>query len=168
MLIAQRLTFAEHVHDVRLGLWMGQQGGEGLAFKPRQVGFVHQRVGIYFATGDDVRHVVGNGEIVRTDEAAFAQIDEPTANGGSPVAARHPERARQRWLVAGFGLGEIAFQRGSCENTNGLLRQFLPKRTGLSICDQDALDSLTDLMNNRPRLTLDWLLPRRKPSTSSC
>ncbi|HVH65777.1 MAG TPA: IS30 family transposase [Candidatus Acidoferrum sp.] len=51
------------------------------------------------------------------------------------------------------------WQRGSNENTNGLLRQYFPKGTDLSQHSPEYLEFVADQMNRRPRKTLGWLKP---------
>jgi IS30 family transposase len=51
------------------------------------------------------------------------------------------------------------WQRGSNENTNGLLRQYFPKRTSLAGFSQRELNAVARELNERPRKTLNWVSP---------
>jgi len=54
------------------------------------------------------------------------------------------------------------WQRGSNENTNGLLRQYFPKGMSLRDVTEERLQEVADSLNNRPRETLGWKKPKEK------
>jgi IS30 family transposase len=75
------------------------------------------------------------------------------------------EMARHDLLAAHFSDGIFfaepasPWQRGTNENTNGLLRQYFPKGRDLNAYDADYLRLVEDRLNNRPRRTLGWRAP---------
>jgi len=73
--------------------------------------------------------------------------------------AQHRKLSELTGLAIYFADPHSPWQRGICENTNGLLRQYFPKGTDLSLHSQPQLDAVAWEMNTRPRKTLGWRCP---------
>ncbi len=95
--------------------------------------------------------------------AAFAKISEKlkksfTVDNGKEFAA-HKELAAGTGMKVFFCDPYSPWQRGTNENTNGLLRQFFPKGSSFVDITDEKLQAVVDLINNRPRKRLGFRSP---------
>lgn len=73
--------------------------------------------------------------------------------------AEHKLFTKETQVVVYFAHPGIPWERGTNENTNGLIRQFFPKSTDFNKVSTKEIKHVQHLLNGRPRKTLNWKTP---------
>jgi IS30 family transposase len=109
--------------------------------------------------------LAGYGAVTMKNALAVAMTNLPeqlrrslTWDRGKELSA-HAAFKVETGIPVYFADPRSPWQRGSNENTNGLLRQYFPKGTDVSRWNAEEIDAVANALNNRPRKTLGWKTP---------
>jgi len=122
--------------------------------------FVERKVGLVFITRlmgktseDTIAAVESRIKYLPKELRQTATFD----NG--PENQKWPEMEQRTGLKCYFAHPYCSGERGTNENTNGLIRDYFPKKTDFATISDQQLQEVESLLNNRPRKRLNWLTP---------
>ena len=130
-----------------------------LVHLPREPGYRHKQA---VKNGPAL---AGYGAITMKNALAKSMADLPeqlrrslTWDRGKELSA-HAEFTVETDIPVFFADPKSPWQRGTNENTNGLLRQYFPKGTDLSVWSAEDIEAVAHALNTRPRKVLGWRTP---------
>ena len=130
-----------------------------LVHLPREDGYRHKE------TPKNGPALAGYGAITMKNALAHTMSSLPeqlarslTWDRGKEMSA-HAQFRIETGIPVFFADPQSPWQRGTNENTNGLLRQYFPKGTDLSRWSAEEIEAVSHALNTRPRKTLDWKTP---------
>lgn len=95
----------------------------------------------------------------KTRSALQGQPCRSLTNDNGMEFSRHEQEARRLGIPIYFTRPYASWERGTCENTNGLIRQYFPKRKPLEEMTHEKLQAIQERLNSRPRKTLGFRTP---------
>lgn len=130
-----------------------------LVHLPREPGYQHKK------TPKNGPALAGYGAITMKNALAKSMSSLPkeltrslTWDRGKELSA-HAKFTAETGIPVFFADPQSPWQRGTNENTNGLLRQYFPKGTDLSTWSAEDIEAVAHALNTRPRKTLGWKTP---------
>lgn len=148
--VEERSRYGDWEGDLVLG---AKQDGAILTLVDRKSRKLHARKTETKQAGE-----VAQAVIDALEDSPISWVKTITFDNGAEFT-RHEEMAKALSVDIYFAAPYSSYQRGTNENTNGLIRRYLPKGTPFRDLTQQHLDRIVEELNNRPRKILGYRTP---------
>jgi IS30 family transposase len=157
------ISIEERPKEVEKRKILGHWEGDSVVSRKSKFGLntlVERKTGLVFITR------IKNGTAVETSNAVVKRLQEvPLSfrrtltldNGVENFGYKETENQLQ--LSCYFAHPYSSWERGTNENTNGLIRHYFPKGTDFALIEEEAIQAVEWALNNRPRKRLGWRTP---------
>lgn len=161
--IVGAISISERPQEIELRENMGHWEGDSVVSrqsKYRLNTLVERKSGLLFVTK------VNNGTAIETSRAVIERLkvlprkkrQTLTLDNGSENAG-HKIITKNLGTKCYFARPYHSWERGTNENTNGLIRYYFPKKTDFAKISEEEIKRVETILNNRPRKRLNWLTP---------
>lgn len=161
--IADAISISERPAKVDLRQELGHWEGDSVVSRQSKCGLntlVERKSGLVFITK------IQNGKAEVTADAVINRLAELPKNKKRTLTLDNgSENARHKLITEALGTKCYfarpyhSWERGTNENTNGLIRHYFPKKTDFANVTEEQIKRVEDILNNRPRKRLKWLTP---------
>ena len=143
----------------RLGDWEGDTV-ESINHKPGINTLVERKTGFVFITKLDNKTSQATLEAVEGRLAGLPSLAKQTLTTDNGPENQHwPATEERVGIKCFFANAYHSWERGTNENTNGLIRDYFPKKTDFTAIASEEIREVENLLNRRPRKRLGWLTP---------
>lgn len=161
--IADAISISERPVNVELRQELGHWEGDSVVSRQSKFGLntlVERKSGLVFITK------IENGKAEATTRAVINRLNRLPKNKKRTLTLDNgSENAGHKLITETLGTKCYfarpyhSWERGTNENTNGLIRYYFPKKTDFATVTEEQVRQVEEILNNRPRKRLKWLTP---------
>jgi IS30 family transposase len=161
--IADAISISERPSRVELRLELGHWEGDSVVSRQNKYGLntlVERKSGLVFITKiqNGTAEITSRTVIDRLSSLPKTKKRTLTLDNGAENSG-HKTIVRELGTKCYFARPYHSWERGTNENTNGLIRYYFPKKTDFALVPEEQIKRVENILNNRPRKRLKWLTP---------
>jgi len=161
--IKDAVSINERPKSIDLRKIIGHWEGDSVISRQSKVGLntlVERKSGLVFISKieNGTAKITADAVINRLKKLPLSRRQTLTLDNGSENAG-HKTITEELGTKCYFANPYHSWERGTNENTNGLIRHYLPKKTDFKLISNEQIKQIENILNNRPRKRLKWLTP---------